>query len=662
MSSFHLKALLLAAAAGVGGQAVAQVATVVRASGQVEILTEHGTGDANAAAVTFEGKRYKAEKGKPGMRLKDGLIVKTGNESKATLIYQNGDMLSIGPDTFHIVLPRKATDGKTSMELLFGKVRAQVSKEGPLSGMEVKTRSAAMGVRGTDFYVQRPGTTGDTELVVLRGEVSVASVKAKEKPQAVKAGDVAVVDQKPVVKPVERAALIEIQKATSSTPSTAKELAPLEKKATENILKDIKATDPKLYAELKKDGDASANTYALNTAAVEQVFVAAPAAETAADAKAQSEAKVVFARVPPPEQPVLRGPDAGTSVSTGEAERRMDFAWDAAPRAVKYEFQVSTSDRFAPEMKDFEVAGTSHTVNLAPESYFWRVRGLDEEGRAGPWSETRRFSIGRLLAPLAEREAEKEPENEPPAKETAGPEPETKLTEEKEPEDKPEPAPAPAEPEAQLSGLLSFGFGGGGYGYSVSSNGFKDRKTGGGGGFHVSAAYRVTRPLELQLAAGQRGYEDLQGEGQGMTDVSLVEASSRYYFSVASFADLGGGLSYAREGLPYPNGSFQNLEVDTLEQLYAIVTSTSPRWPVMAWRAEVGYGFLGGATQFDVKKDSAVYFLVGYERKWFSFPLVLGVNLKRSERELTVRAKDATEDVRIELERTDFSLKAGYAF
>ena len=68
------------------------------------------------------------------------------------------------------------------------------------------------------------------------------------------------------------------------------------------------------------------------------------------------------------------------------------FSWDPIPGAARYEFEVNTSQDFAPGSKVC-CAGTtigalfSPTNVLKDNRYYWRVRGYDVDGNPGVWNE-----------------------------------------------------------------------------------------------------------------------------------------------------------------------------------------------------------------------------------------------------------------------------------
>jgi hypothetical protein len=59
------------------------------------------------------------------------------------------------------------------IDLLYGTLRGIILKDGPRSGTQVRSRTIAMGVRGTDFQIGANDTNGYAKVTVLRGSVIV---------------------------------------------------------------------------------------------------------------------------------------------------------------------------------------------------------------------------------------------------------------------------------------------------------------------------------------------------------------------------------------------------------------------------------------------------------------------------------------------------------
>ncbi|MCM2279205.1 MAG: FecR domain-containing protein [Oligoflexia bacterium] len=299
-----------------------QVGTITQAEGSVKLFTDpakklHGDseGDSGARAL-FEGEYYRVRDAKVGDRVQQGNIVRTALGAKARVVFENGDQYNVGPGTAYRVFwnkdSKEAKQANTKVELMYGKLRGVVAKGGPRSRLTVKTKTATMGVRGTDFFIADGGDSG-TEVSILRGAVEVKPENPKAKPIEVKAGFSAAVAPPAPPKavpsedsaereaakpePVAVAPVIELRKTTQeelvgiqksseikalkkedlqAAPEVAKIVEKLETKAVETVINDVKAADPKLFAQLQ--GKQFTSTEEINKASVQNIFKEAPKA------------------------------------------------------------------------------------------------------------------------------------------------------------------------------------------------------------------------------------------------------------------------------------------------------------------------------------------------------------------------------------------------
>ncbi len=99
-----------------------------------------------------------------------------------------------------------------------------------------------------------------------------------------------------------------------------------------------------------------------------------------------------------------RRPRSSRSCGSGPARRRRRsptwcpgveiydplFQWAPIPGAASYEMEVNTTSGFATGSKLFSATTTATsyapTATLPNNTYYWRVRGLDSQGQAGPWN------------------------------------------------------------------------------------------------------------------------------------------------------------------------------------------------------------------------------------------------------------------------------------
>jgi hypothetical protein len=270
------------------------VGIVLKKKGKADLLTNPSSkfpaGQKNV--VKYNNKYYQIKTVKPGTKVENGNVVRTGEKAKLKIVFKNGDQFNVGEGTeYEISWSRKKVKGKESsvLNLVRGSLRGIVEKGGPNSGMTIKTKNAVMGVRGTDFHVGQRGYKGKTSVAVLRGKVDVASTKAPEKKVNVEQGFTAdltaqkKMQNKTVLAKTTKNELAFIQKESKISKKEAeiiedeaikKELEVLEKKAVEVTIKDIKTYQPELYEQIKDKKIEEVDT--VNTLVVSQAFEKAP--------------------------------------------------------------------------------------------------------------------------------------------------------------------------------------------------------------------------------------------------------------------------------------------------------------------------------------------------------------------------------------------------
>ncbi|MGK0367601.1 MAG: hypothetical protein ACI9QD_000739 [Thermoproteota archaeon] len=307
MTSFCMSGQSLAAGKHAG--------ILVRKSGAVELFLHPSKSvQGKGAHALFQGLYYTVKKNpRLGFKIPNGTVIKTGRKSKARIVYKNGDQFNVGEGTSYkivSVVSKKSKKGSTTVNLLYGKLRAIISKKGPRNNMKIKTNTAVMGIRGTDFYVNKTSSLKGAEVTVLRGMVEIKPKNKKLKTVKIQKGftakapkpkriikrkksklaakikqEVEVLEEvKVLITSKQELIVIQTQsvikkeemskKDKIATKKIAKILEKLEKKAVENTLDDIKVYDPDLYKKLKKDKVASVDV--INTTVVKKMFKKAP--------------------------------------------------------------------------------------------------------------------------------------------------------------------------------------------------------------------------------------------------------------------------------------------------------------------------------------------------------------------------------------------------
>ncbi len=136
------------------------------------------------SAKTADGKAL-VEK----QKVDPGTTVVTGTRSFVRLLFADNTQLNIGPDTTMKI--ENAVAGQASLvDLVSGQIRAKVTKD-PLIGqdggpvkekMVIKTKTAAMGIRGTDFNVSFNQQNNMTTLITFEGNVAMTKILAGADP------------------------------------------------------------------------------------------------------------------------------------------------------------------------------------------------------------------------------------------------------------------------------------------------------------------------------------------------------------------------------------------------------------------------------------------------------------------------------------------------
>jgi hypothetical protein len=219
--------------------------------------------------------------------VQNGDIVKTGGKSMVKIIYKNGDQLNIGQASWtkiSWIKSRRTKKTQPVINLIYGSIRGIISKEGPRNRLKIKSKSAVMGIRGTDFFINQDNFHGDLSVSVLRGQVTLAKKKTPKKVTKIAQGFTAELQIKSKIKiqKTSKVDLIVIQKRSKIVSKTVvkdpvikKEIIALEKAAMKTTLKDIKQYDKKLYAKIIKKKLKSVED--VNTVVVATAFKKAPA-------------------------------------------------------------------------------------------------------------------------------------------------------------------------------------------------------------------------------------------------------------------------------------------------------------------------------------------------------------------------------------------------
>lgn len=289
-------------------QASQDAGVILMVNGSAEVFVKPSSQpNGPGPRVKFEGQYYQIKPAKLGMRVKWNEVIRTSATAKVKVSFKNGDAIFVGPGTAYSLNENLSANSKNKKEkpkqvlnLIYGKMRAVVSKKGPRNNLQIKTHSAVAGVRGTDFYVSYSPASSHTEYSVLRGAVQVKP-KSAHQPVHVKSGQHVVVKHQPQLENKPKNALpdkaeapqvvdlykeklMEIQKSShlerdesslnELTEEKKQEFVELEKQHKNVVLEDIQLENKELYEKVKDKENFNADH--LNSSVVAHLYKQAP--------------------------------------------------------------------------------------------------------------------------------------------------------------------------------------------------------------------------------------------------------------------------------------------------------------------------------------------------------------------------------------------------
>lgn len=123
-----------------------------------------------------------------GMDLAKGGDLITGADGKAVVLVSEGagkSEVSVSPDSILKIQPGEAAQAYLLMK---GILRARLHDKAGKNKFSLRTNSAVMGVRGTDFMAVYNPLLGESEIVVFEGRVLFSSAKNPKDAKEVGAG------------------------------------------------------------------------------------------------------------------------------------------------------------------------------------------------------------------------------------------------------------------------------------------------------------------------------------------------------------------------------------------------------------------------------------------------------------------------------------------
>ncbi|NDF15817.1 hypothetical protein EB061_10930 [bacterium] len=266
-----------------------QVATLVQVEGQVQVY--HHPSDRmpppeerkGGTLALYEGRYYRVAQANSGDRIEKDNLVRTLPGARAKIIYDNGDQIYLGTATAYMVTWKDEGDRLAKLNLMYGKLRAVISKEGPRKKLQIRTRAATMGVRGTDFFIDDSG--GATVVSVIRGGVELTPSEGG-KSERVGTGRSALVEggegRGIRLRTTHQGDLAGIEEASSMGNPAEKALSPslaaLEKQAVRVTVRDIEIYQPEVFRSLPKELRQASSAAELNARVIREAARMAPPA------------------------------------------------------------------------------------------------------------------------------------------------------------------------------------------------------------------------------------------------------------------------------------------------------------------------------------------------------------------------------------------------
>jgi hypothetical protein len=113
------------------------------------------------------------KKVKQNDEVQKGDVIKTMASSLVIIKLADGSRLNIGPES-EVKIQDYGKDSPSLIDLVMGQIRSHVAPQKNKSrGFMVKTKSAAMGVRGTEFSVSYNPENRKTTLLTFEGNVAI---------------------------------------------------------------------------------------------------------------------------------------------------------------------------------------------------------------------------------------------------------------------------------------------------------------------------------------------------------------------------------------------------------------------------------------------------------------------------------------------------------
>jgi hypothetical protein len=281
------------------------------------------------------------------------------------------------------------------IDLLFGRVEALVNPVRRNDRFEIKSTTASLGVRGTQFRVSTDAEGKVTTSEVIKGAIGATGKLSSAPPVAVEAGFGVRVERGQ--EPLPPVRLLPAPNVTALPARLERVLIRLTipevvgakqfrgQIARDSAFQEIAAETLSVAGELRF-GDLPDGQYYLRVRAIDAQGIEGQDAVHRFTLKAR------------PEPPFLSEPQARGKVIAGE----VSLLWSQPVGIQRFRLQVARDAGFRDVVIDNnDVTAPSAKVGLTtPGDYFWRVGSITSAGDPGPYSDALMFTVRPLAAAL----------------------------------------------------------------------------------------------------------------------------------------------------------------------------------------------------------------------------------------------------------------------
>lgn len=184
---------------------------VIQITGKVEVLRAKTGEDLNRVGMRIEAPY--------SLLCTDVLVTQGGSRAKVKLA---NSLITLSPNSrISIAKVIKGSQTPSLLNLTYGKIRTffdskkiESTKNQNQTHFKVKTPSAVVGVRGTDFFVGYDANKEITTQATLKGEVEVEQVATKAKVVVNGGEQVEVLNTPLEVKPIEKETIVQIRQTS----------------------------------------------------------------------------------------------------------------------------------------------------------------------------------------------------------------------------------------------------------------------------------------------------------------------------------------------------------------------------------------------------------------------------------------------------------------